>query len=232
MIFLALTITATAIVYQAGVPLVQELQASAAVDKMKITLSDLDALIRQVAAEGKGSKRTFSISSDPGKLVIDGTTDTITWTFDSEAEIISPGTQQTFGNLVVGSNLETNLTEGTYDRLADPVDAYILQNEHLDVYINKSGTASEKVPMKTTALVLGIYNKDLDAWWEDPVQDITIDDEGASSDGTGYTIAEATGSSLPQAKVTAHMLTSYVNWRLHFILLPGADFLTIEAEEA
>jgi len=230
-IFLALTITATAIVYQAGIPLVQKLQDSASVDKMKATLSDLDSVISEVAAEGRGSKRTVYISSDPGKLVINGSTDTITWELDAETPIISPRTRQTFGNLIVGSNLNTKVSEGTYDRITPAVDAYILENSHLIVYVNRSGSVSGSVPIKTSSLVFAIYNKDLNSWWDNPIHDITIDSKDSSRAGLGYTSAEEIGENLPFGKVTAHLTTNYVNYDIHIILESGADFITIEADE-
>ena len=93
-IFLALTITATAIIYQAGLPAVQKLQEAAAVEEMKATLSDFDRVIREVAGEGRGSKRTVFISSDPGVLTINDTANTIKWTIETEAPVISPRTSQ------------------------------------------------------------------------------------------------------------------------------------------
>jgi len=232
-IFLALTITAAVIIYEAGVPAVQQLQATAAVDKMKTTLSDLDKVIREVATEGTGSKRTVYLSSEPGELVINGSSNTITWELETDAPIISPRTSQTFGNLVVGSNLETSVTEGTYTRISPSVPAFIVENSRLIVYINRIGSSSSHASMATNNLVLAIYNKDLSTWIENPgFMDITIDDETNSRQGTGYTEADEAGENLPFGKIKAFMDTTYIDYNIYFILESEADFITIEAEEA
>lgn len=228
-IFLALTITATAIIYQTGVPVVQQLQAGAAVDKMKVTLSDLDSIIREVASEGQGSKRTVFISSDPGTLTINGTADTIVWELETEAPVVSPRTSQEFGNLIVGSNLAASATEGTYQ--GQPV--FILDNSRLTAYVRRTGAPGNKTALATDGLVLAIYNKDLGTWLNNPgFLDISIDDNTNSKTGTGYTQATSLGSPLPFAEVTALMDTAYIDYTLIFRLESEADFLIIEGELA
>lgn len=232
-IFLALTISAAVIIYQAGLPAVQELQATAAVDKMKSTLSELDSIIRAVAGEGQGSKRTVFISSEPGILTINGTANTIIWELETTAPVISPRTSQQFGNLIVGSNLEASVEEGNFTRVSPEVPAFIMRNAHLDVYINRTGSPSSQTPISTNALVLAIYNKDLDSWLDNPgFLEISIDSQENSKSGTGYTQAEALGDNLPFGKVTAFMDTTYLDYNLFFILESGADFLTIEAGQS
>ncbi|MBI4181417.1 MAG: hypothetical protein HY520_00415 [Candidatus Aenigmarchaeota archaeon] len=231
-IFLALAIAATGIVYQAGVPLIQDLQAGAAVDRMKVTLSDLDAVIREVAAEGRGSTRTVYITADPGILTVNGSTDTITWELETDAAAVSPRTSQRFGNLVVGSNLESSVTEADFNRSSPAAAAYVLENSRLAVYVKKVGSATNSSAIRTDDLVLGIYNKELGSWLDNAgFLDITIDDNEASRSGVGYTLPPATGSNLPAAVVKAYMDTTYVDYTLTFSLESGADFLTIEGGE-
>lgn len=230
-IFLALTISAVAIIYQTSVPTVERLQTTAAIEQQKAMLSDLDKIIREVAAEGKGSKRTVKISSDPGVLKINGSTNTIIWELETESMAISPRTSQRFGNLVVGSNLESSVSEGFYTRLSPQVPAFIMENEHLMVYINRTNTTS--VPISTSGLVLGIYNKNIDSWLDNPgFLEISIDSNEASKAGQGYTQASELGSNLPFGKVKAFLDTTYIDYNIYFILESGSDFIIIEGEEA
>lgn len=232
LIFLALTIAATAIVYNAGVPVVHKLQAASAVEEMKGTMSELDKKIREVAAEGRGSKRTFTISSDPGKLVINGSADTVTWELDTSAPILSPRTSQKFGNLVIGSHLETSVREGNYTRVSPQAPAFIIENDHLLVYISRSGSPTSRVQMETKTIVLGIFNKDLNAWLDNPgFLDISVDGNANSRSGQGYTKAVELGSNLPFGAVIANLDTSYIDYEVQFRLETGADFLTLEATE-
>ena len=232
-IFLAITITATAIIYNAGVPAVQRIQSTAAVEKMKTTLSELDNIIRQVASEGKGSKRTVFISSDPGELNINGSANTITWEIQTDSPVISPHTSQRFGNLIVGSNLETSVRTGNYTRIPQGSPVYIMENSHLIVYINKSHSPSVPGPIAVSSLVLAIYNKDLNSWLDNPgFLDISVDNKENSRSGQGYVQAESVGENLPYGKVTVLMDTTYIDYYIYFTLESGADFLTIEAQEA
>lgn len=231
-IFLALTITAAMIIYQAGVPLVQDLQATAAVDKMKVTLADLDEAIRTVAAGGQGTKRTVFLSPDPGELTINATTDTVLWELQTTAPVITPRTAQQFGNLLVGSHLETSVTEGNYTRVTPEVPAFIMENDRLVVYVNRTGSPTGFAPIETDQLVLALYNKDRDAWLENPgFLEVSIDHNPNSKFGDGYTQATL-GDHLPFGKVEAYFDTAYIDYRLFIILESGADFITIEAEEA
>ena len=232
-IFLAIIIAATAIVYQAGVPVIQELQSTAAVNKMKTTMAELDKVIRNVARQGQGGKQVVFISSDPGKLTIDGDTDTIIWELDTNAPIISPRTSQQFGNLIIGSNLETSVTEGTFDRVSPAVPAFIMENSRLIVYLNRSGAPDNHLPIATSAIFLGVYNKDLDSWMDNPgFMDFALDDNPASQRGIGYTAAEKLGSNLPFGRVQAYFDTSYADYRIYIELSSGADFLILEGEQA
>ena len=163
-IFLALTISATVIVYEAGVPVVKKMQAASVIDKMQGTFSELDKIVRQVASEGVGSKRTVYLSIDTGQLVINKSQDSIYWTFSTDAPVLSPRTSQQYGNIVIGSNMETKAYEASYTGRTPSVPSYVMENEHLKVYVRKAGSSASYAAYNTSDLVLGIYHKDLDEW--------------------------------------------------------------------
>lgn len=225
-IFLAFSITAVFIIYEAGRPVIERMQTSTAVERMRTLFTDLDKVIQEVAAEGKGSKRTAYIRMDLGTLTINGTEDTVAWEIDSKQAIFSPRTSQQFGNIVIGSNLETK----TYESTCVGTDAYILENEYLKVCIKKIGSASNYTSYNTSQLLLGIYQKDLAQWLDLKSLEISVDDETSSETGIGYTKLEKTSSNLPYGEATAYLQSDYgVNYYIHFILESGADFLTIRA---
>lgn len=231
-IFLALTISATVIVYEAGLPAVQNLQSTAAVDKMKITLSELDKVVRDVASGGKGTKRTVFISSDPGTLIINGSDNTISWELETSSGAISPRTSQQFGNLIIGANLDVIVSESNFTRISPQVEAIVMENQHVKVFIRKLGSPSSPVSVNTNALLLGIQNKDTGEWFDNQAMlDVSIDNNVNSRSGQGYTQAQSTGNNLPFGKVKAFMDTTYIDYNINFILESGADFLTIEGEE-
>ncbi|MBU0953717.1 MAG: hypothetical protein KKA90_04870 [Nanoarchaeota archaeon] len=226
-LFLAITITATIIVIQAAIPLVEKLQATAAIEKMKGTFAELDQVIRDVAAQGNGSRRTVSLLVDPGELVVNNTLNLILWTFETKADVITPRTAQRFGNLIIGANLETSLNETTLWGNT----TYRIENEHLIVYINKTGNRSSPVTLYTDQLLLAIYNKDTTDWLQNPgFFKVSIDNSPNSVSGLGYTIAVENGSYLPFGQVNAIVNSTYLNYTIKFILESGADFITIEGE--
>lgn len=227
-IFLALTISATVIVYEAGVPVVKRMQAASVIDKMQGSFSELDRIIREVATEGQGSKRVVYMTIDTGQLVVNDTQDSLYWSFSTDAPVISPRTSRQYGNIIIGSNMETKASSGSYTLRSPTVPAYIMENEHLKVYVRRTGTASSLASYNTSDLVLGIYQKDLGEWLNnDGFLQILLDDNPASGIGNGYTIIEKTGENLPYATVSAYMNSSYATYWINLTLESGADFLEI-----
>lgn len=231
--FLAITITAVVIVYQAGMPVIERMQAAAAIEQMKTTFVELDELIRQIAGEGAGSKRTIQLKVDPGKIIVNETQDTIYWELETDAMVIAPRTKQTFGNVVVGSNMNTRIYEANYTRTSPEIECYVMENEHLKVYVRKVGTstsASGWANFNTSTLVIAIYNKDMSSWLENVgFLEITVDDSADSKAGNGYTMPVETGYNLPYGEITAYMNSSYLAYYIDLALGSGADFLEIGA---
>jgi len=223
-IFIAFTIAAITIVYQAAVPIIDRMQAAAAIDNMRSNFIKLDEIISEVASEGKGSKRTIFINPEPGTLYVNGTNDTIYWFYETTAALFSPRTSQKFGNLRIGSNLDTIAGEGTFLGSS----AYILENEHLVVYINKTGNSTTYADLQTTDLLLGVYQKDLNKYMNLSHLNISIDNVVNSTYGNGYTTLAESGSHLPYAIVSTYMNSTYLPYYINFTLESGTDFLEVE----
>lgn len=226
-IFLAFVIVATGIVYQAGVPSMQRVQCLATVEKMKSAFIELDRITRDVVAEGKGSRRTFDLNVDEGKIFIVGDNDTIYWEYECDTEVFSPRTSQSIGNVVYGSNLDVKAYEGT----CEGVDGIIMENQHLIACINSTGSSSQKVNLSTRNLLLSVYQKDLGKWLPMEYLEVTVDEAPSSMTGMGYTYLDESGMHLPYGQATAYIESDYgVTYRINFILESGADFLTIRGE--
>ena len=224
-IFIGFTIVAVAIVYQAGVPIVAKLQAAAAIEQMKNSFSELDKLILDVASEGKGSKRTIYFDVDPGTIYVNGTKNIIYWFFETTASIFSPRTSQQFGNLVIGSNLDTSAYEDNYGSTA----ALVLENEHLKVYFKKIGSSASHAAYNTSDILLAVELKDTKSVMDLSSLNISIDDSPTSINGTGFTNLVTRGDNLPYGIVSAYMNSSYLIYSINFTLESGTDFIEIEA---
>jgi hypothetical protein len=224
-IFLAFTAIAVILVYEMGVPVVEKMQASAVIDRMRASFATLDEMIQEVAGEGKGSKRTVNMRIDAGKLTVDPDEDIIKWDIDTTASIVSPRSKQEWGNVIIGSNLDVLANETTYGG----EDAFLLENSRLRVYINKTGTSSSYQDLDTRRLVLAIYQKDLNQWMSNPgFLEVSLDYNALSMTGSGYTALEESGSYLPYGQVNCYIQSDYgLNYYIYFVLDSGADFLQI-----
>jgi len=226
-LFLAFIIAATAIVYMSGMPIVKNLQCAATVEKMKSSFIELDSVVQEVSSEGRGSKRILTVNVDEGRLYVDGGNDTIYWTYECNAPIISPRTSRTYGNVVVGTNMETSALEGQCKGQT----AFILENEYLKVCLKKIGSPDNFTSYNMSQILIGIYQKDLGRWLGLERLEITLDNNQTSSVGNGYTKLERSGYHLPYGEVTAYMESNYgMNYEIKFILESGEDFLIIRGE--
>jgi len=228
-IFLAVTLVAVFIIYEASVPVINRMRDAVYIQNMRDAMVMLDDSIRDVASEGRNSRRSVVMRIDAGKMVINETDDVIYWEYETDTPVLSPRTYQTFGNLIIGSNLKTRAYEGNYT-LSDPqIECHILENEYLTVYVKKIGSSTSHTSLATSELLVGIYNKDLGTWLNNTgFLDISIDNETTSKSGTGYTQLVDTGNYLPYATVTTFVNSSYLQYFVNFTLESGADFLEIE----
>ncbi len=227
-IFLALTISAAFIVYQSATPVIKKMKSAAIVEQMKDTFVELNKIIKKVASEGEGSRRSVDIKIDAGKIVVDETNDVIYWEYETDTPVISPRTMQTYGDIIIGSNLNVRAYEANYTLTSPEIPAYVLENEHLKVYVRKIGSPSNYETYNTSQILLGIYQKDLDKWLNnDGFFEVSIDNEQSSKSGTGYTALEKTGNFLAYATAVAYMNSTYKTYFVNFTLESGADFLEI-----
>jgi hypothetical protein len=225
-VFMAIILLAITVIYTSSVPVVEKMRVSSAVNKWKINMGSIDNKIQEVASEGTGSRRSLNIRVDTGELVVNGTDDRISWTYDTTSDVVSPRSLHYVGMIGVGSNLRTAASSSTYS--GSP--AWLLENERLKVYVSRLGNSTDFASVDTSDLVLAIYNKDIGQWFNNTgMVDIYLDSVASSRTGTGYTYLESSGSYLPYGKATAYIQSDYnVNYYIHFTLESGADFVSIE----
>jgi len=227
--FMAVTLAAVFIVYEASTPVINRMRDAVYIQNMRDAFVRLDEAVRQVAAEGKNSRRSVTMHIDAGKVVVNGSDDVIYWEYETDTPVISPRTYQTFGGLIIGSNLKTKAYEANYTLTSPEVECYVMENERLTVYVRKVGSSSSHAALTTGGLLLGIYNKDLGSWLNNTgFLEISVDNETTSTSGTGYTELTATGNYLPYATVSAFVNSTYLEYFVNFTLESGADFIEVE----
>ena len=226
-LFTAFLIAATSIVYLTATPVIQKIQCAATLDKMKASFADLDETIQTVASEGEGSKRTITLNLEEGEIYVSGDEDTIYWTHECNAPVISPRTFQTFGNIIIGANMDTK----AYENSCQGQDAFILENERLKVCFKKIGSPGNKTGYNMSEVLISVYNKDLDSVMPLEYLEITLDNDVTSRTGQGYTYLTRSGQHLAFGEVTAYMESDYgITYSIKFVLESGEDFLIIKGE--
>ena len=227
---MAIVIVSIFLIYQSGVPLIRKMQGTAAIERMKSSFADLDEIIQQTAAEGKGSKRTLQLNVDPGKIIINSTEDSIYWELETDSGGISPRTSQRYGNVVVGTNMDTRCYEENYTYSVPETECYVIENEHLKAYFKKIGSLSSPQDLNTSDILVAVFNKDSGQWLNNTgFLDVSVDFNETSKTGTGYTMLLESGYNLPYGTVYSYVNSTYIDYYINFTLESGADFIGIEA---
>jgi hypothetical protein len=221
-IFTAILILAIFLAYQMSVPIMQNMKTSAEIEQMKTVFSDIDNIIQAVVLEGTGSRRVIPLKIDYGEMVVNSEKNTVVYSANINFPYISPRTQQKIGNFRFGSNLNTVVNETEYNGIG----AFIIENEHLKIYIRKIGNQTNPQTFNTEQILLGLYQKDINKWLNGSLA-MAVDNETESKAGIGYSVPEEMDSGLPYGKVTVFINTTYINYYIEFILESGADFVQI-----
>ena len=218
-LYVGIVSVAVLIVVQAGAPALTKMQDVAAVDQAKDSLTNFDKIIQDVATEGKGSTRVVPIQLKKGDLTIDSSTDTIEYTLDTKAEIISPRTKRVVGNMIFKSNANAMVTDNGTD--------LIIENEHLIAVFNKTGNSTGFAQMNISSSIRSVYLKDTSTTFNGAIR-IRIDGIASNEIGNGYVYAEKVGRDLARGRIIAHMNNSAADYDVYFTLESGRDHIFIE----
>ncbi|MCK5474486.1 MAG: hypothetical protein KAI53_03705 [Candidatus Aenigmarchaeota archaeon] len=218
-LFIAIVNVAVIIVTQTGMPAIEKMQDAAAIEQAKNTLTTLDKVIREVAAEGKSSTRVVPIQLKKGALYVDNESDKIYYLIETEAEVISPRTKVNIGNLYFASNANVVVEDnGTH---------FIMENEHERIAFHKLGNISSFVSINASTVMDSMYLKDTGTYLPATLS-VIVDNDPLQEAGNGYTIAETTGTGLMRGRIIAHVNQSVSDYDIYFTLEGGADFMQVE----
>ncbi len=218
-LFIAIVNIAVIIVTQTGMPAIEKMQDAAAIDQAKDTLTTLDKVIREVAAEGKSSTRVVPIQLKKGTLTVDNESDKIYYMIETEAEVISPRTKVNIGNLYFASNANVIVKDnGTH---------FIMENEHEKIAFHKLGNTTSFVSINASTVMDYMYLKDTGTYLPASLS-VIVDNDPLQEAGNGYTRAETIGTGLMRGRIIAHVNQSVSDYDIYFTLEGGADFMQVE----
>lgn len=217
---MGVVIGATVVLLNGLGPGIETAKDGVIIDRASDSLLEVDSLIGKVASESSGSRRTVSLNIPKGVLVVNGSRDSVSYSLETQAGVISPRSLVKSGNLREFLGSGVSAYPGNYSQ--NPV--YILENSHLVLYINNTGSQSSPVPLRTRDLIVAVYQKDTGKWLDGRL-DISLD--SGSSSGVGYTVLHESAASLPYATVTA-FINSSEQYYMNFTLGSDTDFVEIQ----
>ncbi len=197
-------------------PVIDQMKDRAAFEEAKSFMLQLDKAIQAVAKEGKYSTRILTLDFSRGKYLIDNETNRIKYVLETEAKLVSPGTEKKIGNLVI--------TSGDDVKVEDLGNVIRMSNSYLVVNFTKLGNESSFVSVNLSKII-----GEIKLIKENTVISPTIVIKfGEIESGNGYVKTEEVGESLPIGKVIAHVETSTIKFDVIFTLRSYSDFITVE----
>lgn len=234
-LYIGVSIAAISTAISIGAPALEDMRDAEAVRNMQSFMSQLDATVQEVVAEGEGSTRTIDISMDRGRLEYDEETNSLIYELETNADIISPQTSRRSGNIVLASNANVdvyNVTEGGENAPSDyqGPDCYMMENQHVQACVKQVGSQNDLQPINSSDIMTYYRFKEEDRRLEGNMT-VQLDEQFNSSYGSGYTVPETTGSFIGTGRLRARINSEYgYSYDIIFQLPSGADFLQIDVQ--
>ena len=218
-------VTSSVIVINMLKPSFDESKTYGNLNKAKETLSFLDSVIRELAVEAPGARRTVNVLSDFGAFTVDGEADSIKFFMESPVPIIDPGGSVKEGNLLIVSGTTMKAYES--DINSDGVTDLVLENEAVLFAVRKIGSPANITSINTTSLFTLINNKRVNVNIT-PITYIYMDDDLDNAVGNGFTELTEKGTNLGSASVRVYVNSSIKEYDAIFTLRSAQDFVELE----
>jgi hypothetical protein len=213
----AISITAMALVLSIGMPIIDLSIKGAEFSDGIRTMKTVDNYIEEVSNEGAGAERVLKISS-PGEFIVDPKEDSIQFSLESSAELIEYFSRKLVGNLIQISGSDVNC----YD------DGNLtLENSFIKAAFQKIPRSSPLSSLDTKNNIKMIEEKTYNTVVYPTNSSIVIDDDPASSVGTGYSEILKNDYDLPSCRIH-FFVNSTVGYDVFYTLYSGADFVVID----
>ncbi|MDY6770654.1 MAG: hypothetical protein SV186_01710, partial [Candidatus Nanohaloarchaea archaeon] len=133
-IYAGIGIAAIVIVIQTGLPAINNMRDTTAIQQAIRDLSSMEEQINAIARQGEGAQTTQRLRLSRGQLHIEN--ESIVYTITTGSGIISAGSKRRFGSIILSANAQASLTNATYNG----TDCYLLQNQYIEACIRKYGS--------------------------------------------------------------------------------------------
>ncbi|MFB6166979.1 MAG: LamG domain-containing protein [Candidatus Nanohaloarchaea archaeon] len=131
--YVAVIVSAIAIVMGVAMPTLERMQETAAIQGSMNTLQTIDQMVRSVASEGKYSTRTTTLRFGRGQYVFDNETGELYYRIDTTSNIVSTHTSVKRGPVLLSANADVSLNTTEING----IDCYMMTNQYLEACIRK-----------------------------------------------------------------------------------------------
>lgn len=132
-LYTSIIVAAIGMVLQIGIPMIDRMQDTAAIENSMDVLDELDDAIQTVASEGKRAARDLTVTFDRGQYRFDDTANEIYYQLETDSPIISSHASRTIGPVRLEADTGVDVVESE----VNGVDCYMMSNDHLEVCVRK-----------------------------------------------------------------------------------------------
>lgn len=225
--YVAVAVTAISAALNVGVPAIENMQEAASVEKAQNFMQQVDNSVEEVVSEGEGSTRTVSVNFDRGETYFDNDTNSLVYSLETEASVISPQTSRRNGNIILSSNADVSVSNTS----VDGTPCYMMENQHIKACIKNVGNVSSQESINNSNLLVLYEFKNGDETNQqlDGDLNVQLNEVNSTSYGTGYTQATETGDYVGTGEVIATVNSEYgFVYDIYFRLPTGSDFIRVD----
>jgi type II secretory pathway pseudopilin PulG len=230
-LYAGITVTAVGAILTTAVPALEDQRDASQIRNAQDFLRNLDSSTQEVVSEGQGSTRELDLSFSQGNIEFDARNDTVVYSLQTDAEVVSPQTSIRRGNIVLANNARVSVRNET----CEGVQSYVLENEHIKACIRNVGSQSNQKSINTSDLLVKYRFKDQNRDLNGNLS-VLVNSNSRTSSGTGFTSVPY--DSLPRNRVGSGQVTATVGttvgnqftYDVVFQLPTGADFLKIDVQ--
>lgn len=220
LVVIGMVIASVSLVLTQGLPLLEKLQDTAAIESSIDTLVQLDTAIRRVAAGGQYTTQEFTIRNQRGEFHFDEEQNAIYYEIESNSDIISTHASRQIGPVTLSANTDVNV----FNTTVDGTPCYMMENQYLRACIREA----DNDHINNSELLVHYHNRDLNTTVT-PEMEVLLNGLNSTIPGNITTEPEQLGDNLGRGRVTATVESDYgFIYDIQFDLLPGSDFLKIE----
>ncbi len=216
-VFLVLVfVIGVAVVLNIGLPAVDHALGSSKFGDAFNVMKLIDNSIREVVMEGRGAKRLLRFTS-PGEFEVIPQEDALQFRMQGP-QIVEYLSRKFFGDVAHIGGGDVNCSDSGN---------ISMENSYVRIDMKKVPEASPHSPINTNETILAIKQKSTETTVGISNSSIIIDNDPATSAGTGFSELLKKGRDLPSC--TAHVfVNSTVIYDVYYTLYSGADFVVAD----